>query len=145
MVEGSSLENWHTGNRIVGSNPTASAKQEDIVGLRNWWRENRNKAELNRRSLALNGDQQLIAQQVPELVGMSEVEGMAYVLQEIQDWNKICTKEQAETVAARLLASKEAFEAQGLIMPYWAALWVLRTYQIALGLDVPKVALSVLP
>jgi hypothetical protein len=115
------------------------------VGLRNWWRENRNKAELNRRSLALNGDQQLIAQQVPELVGMSEVEGMAYVLQEIQDWNKICTKEQAETVAARLLASKEAFEAQGLIMPYWAALWVLRTYQIALGLDVPKVALSVLP
>jgi hypothetical protein len=110
------------------------------MGLRSWWRENREKAEATRRSLALNSDQELIAQQVPELIGMSDVEGMAYVVQQIQEWNKTCSKEQAATFARRLIASNESFKADGLTMPYWGNLWVLRTYQTELGFDVPQVA-----
>lgn len=110
------------------------------MGLRSWWRANREKAEATRRSLALNGDQDLIAQQVPELVGMSDVDGMAYVLEQIREWNKTCTKEQAATFAERLMASSQSFQAEGLTMPYWGNLWVLRTYQTELGLAVPSVA-----
>lgn len=110
------------------------------MGLRRWWRENREKAEVTRRSVALNSDQRLIAEQVPELTGMNDVEGMAYVMQQIQQWNAICTEEQAATLAGRLKASNESFEADGLAMPYWGNLWVLRTYQRSLGFDVPAVA-----
>jgi len=43
-----------------------------------WLKARREKAELTRRSLAMNSDQSLIAEQVPELGGMSEVDGMAH-------------------------------------------------------------------
>jgi hypothetical protein len=88
----------------------------------------------------MNDDQKLIAQQVPELAGMSDVDGMAYVTGQIAEWNKNCTPEQAATLAGRLLASNESFESEGLTMPYWGNLWVLRTYQTELGYDVPQVA-----
>src|SRR3546814_12100120 len=101
------------------------------------------RSDANRRSVALNDDQVLIAQQVPELAGMSDVQGMAYVLEQIEDWNKICTPEQAATFSGRLMASNESFNAEGLTMPYWGNLWALRTYQTELGMDVPKVAPSV--
>jgi hypothetical protein len=110
------------------------------MGLRSWWRGYRERAAATRQSLAWNSDQELIANQVPELVGMNDVEGMAYVLRQIDEWNKTCTKEQAATLAGRLMASSESFTSQGLTMPYWANLWVLRTYQAALGHDVPRVA-----
>lgn len=32
-VEGTSLENWHTGDRIVGSNPTPSAIPQSYYGV----------------------------------------------------------------------------------------------------------------
>lgn len=51
------------------------------MGLRSWWRKNREGAADTRRSLAINDDQELIAAQVPELVGLSDVQGMAYVMQ----------------------------------------------------------------
>src|SRR3546814_5509476 len=76
------------------------------MGLLEWWRRNREQADANRRSVALNDDQVLIAQQVPELAGMSDVQGMAYVLEQIEDWNKICTPEQAATFSGRLMASR---------------------------------------
>lgn len=110
------------------------------MGLRNWWWQSRERAEANRRSLAVNGDQGLIAEQVPELAGMSDVDGMAYVLHQIDEWKAACTREQATTFAGRLRASNESFQAEGLTMPYWGNLWVLRTYQIELGMDVPRVA-----
>ncbi|MDI1296787.1 MAG: hypothetical protein PSY12_13045 [bacterium] len=110
------------------------------MGLRSWWRDNREKADAPHPSLTLNGDPELIAQQVPELTGRSDVEGMAYVMQQIQEWNRTCTKEQAAKFAGRLMASNESFQADGLTMPYWGNLWVLRTYQHELGFDVPKVA-----
>ena len=68
---------------------------------------------------------------------------MAYVLEQIGEWNKVCTPEQAATFADRLKASGDSFTAEGLTMPYWANLWVLRTYQAQLGMDVPAVAPSV--
>src|SRR3546814_2070454 len=77
------------------------------MGLLEWWRRNREQADANRRSVALNDDQVLIAQQVPELAGMSDVQGMAYVLEQIEDWNKICTPEQAATFSGRLMARSE--------------------------------------
>ena len=54
------------------------------MGLRRWWKAHRERADDARRSVGLNQDQELIAAQVPELAGMSDVEGMAYTLQQIQ-------------------------------------------------------------
>jgi len=34
----------------------------------------------------------------------------------------------------------ESFEREGLTMPYWGSLLVLRTYQAELGLSVPPVS-----
>jgi hypothetical protein len=68
--------------------------------------------------LALNDDKQLIAQQVPELTGMSDVEGMAYTLEQIRQWNLTCSQNQAAALVARLAASDEAFKADGLMMRY---------------------------
>lgn len=113
------------------------------MSLRSWWQQSRKRAAATRLSVAINQDQELIAQQVPELAGMTDVEGMAYVLQQIDKWNETCTPEQATTLAGRLMASNESFDAEGLTMPYWASLWTLRTYQAELGYDVPKVAPAV--
>lgn len=110
------------------------------MGLVSWWRASRERAAAARRSLAINDDQDLIAQQVPELAGMSDVEGMAHVLKQIEEWNKTCSQEEAATFAGRLLASNDAWTADGLTMPYWGNLWVLRNYQRELGRDVPHVA-----
>lgn len=110
------------------------------MGLRGWWQANRQRAKLTRQSVALNSDQELIRQQVPELFGMSDVEGMAYVMHQIREWNKTCSDDQTATFADRLAASNKSFQADGLTMPYWGNLWVLRTYQRQLGLDVPAVA-----
>lgn len=110
------------------------------MGLRQWWAKQREAAALTRQSLALNDDKELIAQQVPELIGMSDVEGMAYTLEQIRQWNLTCSPDQAATLASRLATSNEAFKADGLTMPYWGNLWVLRTLQAELGYDVPAVA-----
>ena len=110
------------------------------MGLRQWWGKQRKAAALIRQFLALNDDKELTAQQVPELIGMSDVEGMAYTLEQIQQWNLTCSPDQAATLASRLAASNEAFKADGLRMPYWGNLWVLRTLQTELGHDVPAVA-----
>lgn len=107
---------------------------------RDWWRERQERAAATRRSVELNGDHQLIAQQVPELTGMGDVQGMAYVLRQIDIWNETCTPERAATLASRLRASTASFEAEGLTMPFWGNLWVLRTYQKELGHDVPDFA-----
>lgn len=103
------------------------------MGLREWWRESRDRKAAMRQSLAWNGDQALIAEQAPELVGKSDVEGMAYVLEKIQEWNEICTPEEAATFASRLKASQDSFTAEGLTMPYWGNLVVLRRYQAEIG------------
>lgn len=97
------------------------------------------------RDLASNTDQAAIADQVPELVGMDEVEGMAYVLRQIDKWNEDTTKERALELARRLVASNASFEAEGRTMPYWGNLWVLRTYQRELGIEAPDVAPQAVP
>lgn len=110
------------------------------MGLRQWWARQREAAALTRQSLAWNEDKELLAQQVPELTGMSDVEGMAYTLEQIRQWNLTCSQAEAAALASRLAASNEAFKADGLTMPYWGNLWVLRTLQVELGYDVPAVA-----
>lgn len=110
------------------------------MGVREWWTRRREAAALTRLSLALNDNAELIAQQVPELVGMSDVEGMAYTLEQIRQWNLTCTTEESLTLAFRLAASNDSFKQDGLTMPYWGNLWVLRTFQAELGKDVPAVA-----
>ncbi len=109
--------------------------------LRQWidrWKRSR---EVRRLALA-GHDKNLIAQQVPELAGLSEVEGMAYVLQQIEEWKAVSTQEQQQEFKRRGLESIKSFDQYGLVMPYWGALWVLRTYQASLGLDVPRVAIE---
>jgi hypothetical protein len=110
------------------------------MGLRSWWRSNRAHAANVRRSLAINDDQELIAVQVPELSGMSDVEGMAYTLQQINEWKATASPEQIAEFSRRGRESMAAFEKDGLTMPYWGSLWILRTYQKSLGLDAPAVA-----
>lgn len=99
------------------------------MGLRSWWKARQENSDRLRANLAMNTDQVAIGQYVPELLGMDEVEGMAYVLQQIDRWNETCTQEQAATFAGRLLASQESWKADGLTMPYWISLAVLRNLQ----------------
>lgn len=110
------------------------------MGLLDWWRASREKAELTRRSIAINDDQEAIQEHVPELTGMTDVEGMAYTMRQIDEWNATFSQEEAATFAGRLMASNDSWNDQGLTMPYWSNLWVLRTYQAELGRDVPAVS-----
>ncbi|MXP43069.1 hypothetical protein [Allopontixanthobacter sediminis] len=71
---------------------------------------------------------------------MSEVEGMAHTLQAIDGFHQACAPDESIEFRRRLLGSQEAFKADGLTMPYWGSLWVLRTYQAQLGMDAPAVA-----
>ncbi len=71
---------------------------------------------------------------------MSDVEGMAYTLQQVELWKATCRPEEAIEFSRRGKASIESFEFDGLTMPYWATLWILRTYQRSIGLNVPDVA-----
>ena len=112
------------------------------MGLLNWLRKNSETGDATRRSLAINDDKELMSSQVPELVGMDNVEGMAYALRQIDDWKADATPDQMSEFISRGKRSIASFEAEGLTMPYWGSLWVLRTYQRELGLDVPKVAPS---
>jgi hypothetical protein len=88
------------------------------MGLRQWWAKQRQAAAIARQSLASNDDKQLIAQQVPELTRMSDVEGMAYTLEQIRQRNLTCSQKQAAALVARLAASNEAFKTDGLLMRY---------------------------
>lgn len=110
------------------------------MGIRKFISEYYQANKAARESVALNENQEIIAVQVPELSGMDSVEGMAYVMIQIQDWNKVCTAENALEFTHRLANSHEAMETEGMQLPYWANLWVLRTYQKELGFDVPAVA-----
>ncbi len=110
------------------------------MSLIDWWKNWREKTELTRRSLEISEDQALIANHVPELEGMDDVSGMAYVLKQIDKWNSVCSPEQAAVFASRLIASNESWKAEGLTMPFWGNLWVLRTYQAELGMAAPEVS-----
>jgi hypothetical protein len=112
------------------------------MGLLSWLRKKSETDDATRRSLAINDDKELISSQVPELAGMDTVEGMAYALRQIDHWKAQTTPDQISEFINRGKRSIASFEAEGLTMPYWGALWVLRTYQRELGLDVPQVAPS---
>lgn len=110
------------------------------MGLLSWWREKRDAQRILVQDLAANTDQDVIGEQVPELLGMSDVEGMAYVLSQLDVWNETATPERAAVLAGRLIGSQEAFHSEGRTMPYWGTLWVLRNYQRELGIPAPEVA-----
>lgn len=99
------------------------------MGLLEWWAARRLRAEQTRRSLAINDDEQAIAAMVPELAGMGFVAGGAHVLREVDRFNETCTPEQAAEFAGRLIASQQAWADDGLTMPYWGNLVVLRRLQ----------------
>lgn len=99
------------------------------MGLRSWWRARQEASARVRENLAMNSNQEAIAHFVPELLGVDEVKGMAHVLDQIGEWNKTCTPDQAATFAGRLIASQESWEKDGMVMPYWGTLAVLRSYQ----------------
>lgn len=110
------------------------------MGLRTWWRAKREADKALAADLALNTDQRVIADQVPELLGMSDVEGMAHVLSAIDEWNGYASQEEALELHRRLTQSQDSFTVQGRRMPYWGNLWVLRNYQRELGIAAPVVA-----
>lgn len=110
------------------------------MGLLTWWRRRQEAQRAVAQDLALNTDQGVIGDQVPELLGMSDVEGMAYVLRQLDLWNETAMPEQAAVLAGRLIASQESWRSEGRTMPYWGNLWVLRNYQRELGIPAPDVA-----
>lgn len=110
------------------------------MGLSDWWRARKQRDAAISRSLALNDDEELIAFQVPELRGMTQIDGMAHTLHEIRSWRAAATTEQNAELDRRLQGSNSTFAADGFTMPYWGNLWVLRTYQRSLNLDAPSVA-----
>lgn len=85
-------------------------------------------------------DPAVIASQVPELAGMTDVQGMAYTLEQVRNWRASVPVELGAELDQRLRDSQKGFTDIGLVMPYWGNLWVLRTYQRSLGLNVPEVA-----
>lgn len=93
------------------------------------WAERRAKADANRRSLAINNDETLIAQHAPEVVGMGFVKGAAFVLEELRRFRANCSPNQAQELARRIGESQLSWEDQGLTMPYWGNLVVLRRFQ----------------
>ncbi len=107
------------------------------MGLRNWWNASREKAAVARCFSDINEDQVLIEAQVPELAGMTSVQGIAHSLQQFIEWNSTCTTQDAAEVAGRVAASCESLRAQGLPVPYWCDLWVLRRYQAASAVERP--------
>ncbi len=110
------------------------------MGLISWWKQRKETAKATRRSWEISENRELIAQYVPELSGMDTVEGMAYTLRQIDEWKVTRTENEALLFAQRLIASRDTWQADGLTMPYWANLWVMRTLQAELGYDVPRVA-----
>lgn len=99
------------------------------MGLREWWAERKLRNEQVRRSLAINDDEDAIAAMVPELAGMGFVAGGAYLMREMDKFNATCTPEQSAELAGRLIASQQAWADEGLTMPYWGNLVVLRKLQ----------------
>ena len=82
-----------------------------------WWRNWRQQAAANKATLAINDNLEFRASQVPELIGLSQVEAMAYILKQIKLWNESCTPLQSTELSSRLMASAESWKQQGLTMP----------------------------
>lgn len=99
------------------------------MGIGDWWAARKRRIELTRKSLSINDDEAAIAANVPELAGMGFVKGAAYTLGEIDRFRETCTPEQAALFAGRLIASQQSWTEDGLTMPYWGNLWVLRKLQ----------------
>jgi hypothetical protein len=99
------------------------------MGIGDWWAARKRGIELTRRSVEINDDEDAIAANVPELVGMGFVKGAAHTLGEIDRFRENCTPEQAAVFAGRLTASRQSWADEGLTMPYWGNLWVLRKLQ----------------
>jgi hypothetical protein len=99
------------------------------------WRRRRAAQKFARDSLADISDHEFIAAQLPELLGMDELDAIAYSLQKMDEWEEHASPEQAAELASRLIAINAAFEELGGVLPFWANLWVLRTLQAEDGLN----------
>ena len=101
--------------------------------LRDKLAANRERNELNRRSVALSEDETLIAAHAPEVASMGFVNGGAFVLSAIREWKATANEAELHEFARRLQASQESWTAEGLTMPWWGNLKVLRDYQAELS------------
>lgn len=104
-------------------------------GLKARRAEKKARAALTRRSVELSEDEGLIAQNAPEVAGMGFVNGGAYILDAIREWRQTATEEQCVEFAGRLKASQDTWSEDGLTMPWWGNLVVLRNYQAELAAD----------
>jgi hypothetical protein len=100
-----------------------------------WWSESRKRAEFAQRALDMSCDAGAIARLAPEVAGMSAARGAAYVCQRIAIFQESSTSAQARMLAARLLEARQVWEGQGLPMPYWGNLAVLRTLQAEIAVQ----------
>lgn len=103
------------------------------MGLRQWWARRKQVDAANRKSLEINDDERAIAEHAPELSGLGYVAGAAYVLREIDAFMESAAREDAAELAGRLIASQSSWTSEGLTMPYWGNLVVLRRLQDEIG------------
>ena len=99
------------------------------MSIRGWWNARKAKSERTQMSVDINEDEDAISLMAPEVAGMGFVRGGAFVLKALDEFNQGCTHEQSLELAARLIASQESWQSEGLTMPYWGSLVVLRKLQ----------------
>ena len=109
------------------------------MGLRYWWLGTGKRPGLGIAEAAAR-DPAFVASKVPELKGMSDVQGIAYTFREIERWRSTASPKEWDELKRRQARSAAPFQAEGLTLPYWGNLWLLRTYQRELGQDAPWVA-----
>lgn len=100
--------------------------------LKDRFAANRERNEANRRSIALSEDEALSAEHAPEVAGMGFANGGAFVLSAINEWKVGASQAELQEFARRLQASQASWTAEGLTMPWWGNLKVLRDYQAEL-------------
>lgn len=97
--------------------------------LRDKLASTREQNEANRRSVELSEDEGLIAEHAPEVAGMGFVDGGAFILRAIKEWQATASQAELHEFARRLQASQASWTAEGLTMPWWGNLKVLRDYE----------------
>jgi hypothetical protein len=107
------------------------------MGFAAWWNGYRRRASLAQHALEMTCDARAMTRMAPEIAGMSAAQGGRYVRQRIAIFQECGTPGEAATLATRLSQAQRMWEGQGLPMPYWGDLVVLRTLQAEIAVLSP--------
>jgi hypothetical protein len=80
-------------------------------------------------------DEQAINRHAPEVAGMDPAKAAAFVRSSLALFHEGCLPIQEKILAAWLSDARRVWQAQGLAMPYWGNLVVLRSLQAEIALQ----------